>query len=606
MAFTRKKKLFAAAGIAVLLLGAGAWLTFSKAPAWTFCYHTNEQGGITIDAYNGIRMVVRMPEKIEDKPVTEIGEKAFENTVFVRYLTLPETLERIGDYAFWDSGIRRLTMPEHVEMIGEGACSSSGLQEVWIEAPLEVIPEHVFAYCMELETVHLPDTVTSIGEEAFTDCRSLASLNIPDSVTEIGDRCFYRCESLEMVSLPQCLRRIGAYALSGTPFEESLEEEEFVILEGGLLYRYQGNDMNVVIPDGVTSICGAAFAGCEMETVKIPDSVQYIGNYAFTHCENLTSVTIPAGAEVDSQYLFNDCISLREVHFSGIETLQTGVFDGCTALETVTGLSSVREVQKNAFLHCESLIKLELPALTSMMENAFAESGIQEIVLGDGLETLADGAFHECTRLNSVQLGSGLRSIGEKSFQGCTALKEISLPDGLGSIGKQAFSRSGLTSLVLPKSVVSLGDMAFDYCEKLRSVEIYAQVTEIPESCFSHCTRMQTLHLPEGLEIIGSNAFQYCQSLTWVDIPDGVREIGFNAFLYNAMPAVFLPDSLETLHWQAFLGELNRSVTLVYTNACKADDDISTAVFQKGMGYDVVASREEAYEKYALVQQNQP
>ena len=113
-----------------------------------------------------------------------------------------------------------------------------------------------------LQSVTIPDSVTSIGDSAFSDCSSLQSVTIPDSVTNIGDWAFSGCSSLQSVTIPDSVTSIGNHAFSGCTSLQS-----------------------VTIPDSVTSIGDRAFSCCDsLQSVTIPDSVASIGGSAFNTC----------------------------------------------------------------------------------------------------------------------------------------------------------------------------------------------------------------------------------------------------------------------------------------------------------------------------------
>ena len=148
-----------------------------------------------------------------------------------------------------------------------------GIEEYSIIEGTKIICYGAFWDCKSLTSVHIPDSVTSIGDSAFLGCSSLASIHIPDSVTSIGDCAFYKCTSLASIHIPDSVTSIGDWSFYSCISLTSVHT-----------------------PDCVTSIGGGAFRGCKsLTSIYIPDSVTSIRNRDFWGCESLTSIIIPIG-----------------------------------------------------------------------------------------------------------------------------------------------------------------------------------------------------------------------------------------------------------------------------------------------------------------------
>ena len=236
--------------------------------------------------------------------------------------------------AFSYSSLQSITIPDSVTSIGTGAfgyCYS--LHSVTIPDSVTSIGDRAFQSCESLHSITIPDSVTSIGNWAFWGCKSLQSVTIPDSVTIIGDRAFNGCRSLQSVTIPESVTIIKGNPFVNCPARVINHSNHFTIFEGNLytsdrrkLILYLSNGNNFIIPDSVTSIGDYAFSGCEfLHSVTIPDSVTSIGDRAFEGCTSLQSVTIPDSVTSIGNRAFLHCWSLHSVT---IPNSVTGIGDG--------------------------------------------------------------------------------------------------------------------------------------------------------------------------------------------------------------------------------------------------------------------------------------
>lgn len=159
-----------------------------------------------------------------------------------------------------------------------------------------------------------------------------------------------------------------------------------------------------------------------------------------------------------------------------------------------------------------------------------------DVVIPDGVTSIADDAFNGCSSLTSVTLPSSVTEIQGGSsdsgaFMGCINLTSISLPDGLTSIGEKAFAGcTGLTSITIPGGVTAIWSGTFSGCSGLEQVYIPEGVTYIAQQAFKDCVKLDNVVIPDTVTKIGGSAFQGCSSLENVTLPSSLTDIGDYAF----------------------------------------------------------------------------
>ena len=145
-----------------------------------------------------------------------------------------------------------------------------------------------------IQTINIPDSVTSIGEWALAGCSSIQSIDIPDGVTSIEACAFLGCSSLQSIKIPDGVTSIGASAFQDCSSLKSIKIPDGVTSIGAGAFLGCSSLQSIDIPDGVTSIDDETFYGCSsLQSIKIPDGVTSIGKSAFKGCTSLQSIEIP-------------------------------------------------------------------------------------------------------------------------------------------------------------------------------------------------------------------------------------------------------------------------------------------------------------------------
>ena len=182
-------------------------------------------------------------------------------------------------------------------------------------------------------------------------------------------------------------------------------------------------------------------------------------------------------------------------------------FEGCGDITSITIPSSVKSIGNHAFQGCDGLTSVHISELKSWCGIAFSDE------LSNPL-THAHHLFLNGIEIKDMVIPSTVMSIGDKAFYGCSGLTSITMGTSVASIGNSAFyGCSGLTSITIGNNVTSIGGWAFDGCYGLTSITISNSVTSIGEWAFSGCSGMTSITIGNSVTNIGERAFYGCSGL---------------------------------------------------------------------------------------------
>ena len=448
--------------------------------------------------------------------VTSIGESALRGCSGLTSLTIPSSVTEIGSHAFSGcSGLTSLTIPSSVTSIGYGAFSGcSGLTSLTIPSSVTEIGGYAFRDCSRLTSLVIPSSVTSIGDAAFYGCNGLTSIYAyPENLPKLGTEVFTGCDAKNcMVYVPT-----GTYAdykssefgyfenikefdptgidkdglitkqitikldKAGTLPNMISESKKYLITNLKIVGEMNGTDLKFI----------REMAGCDYNKNKTDGKLSILDLY--------DAKIVEGGAAYISYY--------GKDKYTSNDELGDYAFSDCSGLTSLTIPSCVTRIGDYAFIGCSGLTSLTIPScVTRIGDYAFIGcSGLTSLTIPSSVTSIGREAFKGCSGLTSLTIPSSVTSIGREAFSGCSGLTSLTIPSRVTSIGYGAFSGcSGVTSLVIPSSVTSIDIEAFAGCSGLTSIYVYlVKLPEMRYDIFKGCDAKNCIvYVPKGTYMI--------------------------------------------------------------------------------------------------------
>ena len=372
-------------------------------------------------------------EKLTDlvipEGISDIGDFWFKEWN-LNSVTIPEGVKTIGDYAFYCYGIKEmLVLPSSIESIGSCALRSTfPICRIKAQTPPSIVSDSFLG----LSVLIVPNGCSGAYKTA---CGDTGLKIVEDKTVEVTVPLESNVFD-ELIALRATPSLITDLTVHG-----SLKADELSWINSNMtsLLNLDISDTDcTTIPDGAFQSNGTLMG------IKLPQSLQSIGNDAFNGCRALCgSITLPETVETVGDYAFQNCRLLEEILFSGsLARIGDYAFNGCSRLQSAYIPDSIEEIGRYAFSGCNSLTELSLPdGLTSINDGCFENCGITQLKFPSALVSIGNSAFNS-SDLEIVDLSGclELKEIKDRAFIYCSSLKTVNLPASLERIGTEAFS----------------------------------------------------------------------------------------------------------------------------------------------------------------------
>ena len=436
---------------------------------------------------------------------------------------LPDTLESVGSYIFYDCGVTRVTFPDGITELSPYTFYRTDLQEVHLPASLREIPDYCFWNC-QLTALTIPDGVTRIGAHAvdwFTG-EIIGAVTLPASVEFVGYRAFP--DECDVTALnPQ------VHFETATEYAERIPE-----------YDWYGDEAaDALYSDGLfdyeLSSRGAVLLGCSrfLNQPEVPDVLEIpatLGGYP----------VVGLGAYALCTYDFAGGRDFSIIVPEGVRFMTSDAFLCCHAATRISFPSTLDDLPESSFYHVSAEIDFPNGNPRYSCENGF--------LIDRDTQTLLYAAPS-----SQGQPIPAVRRLGDSALDNWKpAGNEIRLPDTLESIGPYALDGqytgdfSPLAALILPDGVRELSDCSIYGCWEIQLLRFPATLTEIPAYCVANCG-LGAVEIPEGVTRIGEFAFYYYDweqtELSAVTLPASVEFVAFRAFPDECEITALNPDT---------------------------------------------------------------
>lgn len=580
----------------------GTGITASAADTLTegdFEYQINDAGTATLVKYIGSDTEVTVPSTIGDVAVEVIGAGTFRSSKTVTKVTLPTSIKTIANDSFRDSVIETVNLPSGLTEIGNAAFYNCiYLKNVTFPSTLATIGNDAFEYCSRLTKVALPANLSSLGNSAFRLCTGVTSVTLSNTCKTISNSAFAHTQ-ISSVTIPDAVENIDDYAFYNC---RKLTKVNFGTDSHLTRIHYEAFYDCAALPSftcpaALQYIDGYAFYNCvALDTVTFNSALRGIDYNAFMYCRSLKTVDFPAGLEYISSNSFNGCTSLETVKTNGLQTIGNSSFKDCTALKSVYFGDTLKRINNEAFYNTPNLENFyDIPKTSVYLEDRSLDASGWFTRQPDGVVYFGGTSYAVKGGITNAVIKTGTVHIDNRTFKASSGVKSVYIPSTVKDIDfRDVFDACGNTLEAITFDadheqyqsidgvVYSKDGKTLIYCPRAKKgvINIPDTVTKINSRSIINCNGITTVSLGVSVSNLDQYDFCYMSSLEAVNVPaanvnftsvDGVLYNKTKTYLYdypNAKKGAYtMPDTLQSVYSYAFsevtgLTELNLSVTM--------------------------------------------
>ena len=438
--------------------------------------------------------------------VKRLGNRVFFGCTGLKKLELPESMEQIGDawtnYSDYGatfcgcSGITELTVPTNMKFLAANSFTNTKIEKInWnaIDCDADVVSYsnyEVFGYC-PIREVYFGDKVKSVPAYIFAGRGSLATVKTSGTIEYVGANAFRGTSWLGAQELDKMIYLDHA-AYQYRQDTQTAEPISFEFPEGTksiTASAFQNNKLlvKVTIPHSMDRIGENVFDGCSslgevvwnadsvnndrcrfsksLYKISIGDKVRVIPNYFLYQCTGLAEIKLPESVESIGESAFGECDGIKQfVIPNSVKTIGRIAISYCDNLEKVVVGEGLQSMNFDyLFTGCSKLKTLEWNAINhkEVKEDLYhqyesCQAPVENVIFGDKVEYVPGMLFFGVKTLENVKLGKSVKQIGEAAFRGCTGLTKVDFPDGIETIGDNAFLLTNIEFFFLPTSIKSV------------------------------------------------------------------------------------------------------------------------------------------------------